>query len=50
MLKNKNNKKKRLFAKKSLKIDMLKIKNILKLEIVVIIQVNTELMPIVYAI
>ena len=29
---------------------MLKIKNIVKLEIIVIIQVNTELMPIVYAI
>ena len=35
-------------CKKSLKINVLKTTNILKLEIIVIIQVNTELLNIVY--
>ena len=36
--------------KKNLKINMLKIRNILKLKIIVIRQVNTEVLYIVYAI
>ena len=40
-----------IFVKKSLKINILKIKNIVKVEIIVIIQVNnTEVLHIVYAI
>ena len=39
-----------IFAKKSLKINILKIKNIAKSEIIVIIQVNTEVLHIEYVI
>ena len=39
-----------IFAKKSLKINILKIKNIVKLEIIVIILMNTEVLHIVYVI
>ena len=39
-----------VFVKQSLKINVLKIKNIPKLEIIVIIQANTELEHIVYVI
>ena len=39
-----------IFVKKSLKINILKIKNIVKLEIIAIIQVNPEVLPIVYVI
>ena len=37
-----------IFAKKSLEINMLKIKNIVKLEIIVIIQVSIEVLHIAY--
>ena len=36
-----------IFVNKSLKINILKIKNIVKLEIIVIIQVNTEMLHLV---
>ena len=39
-----------IFVRKSLKISMLKTKTIVKLEITVIIQVNIEIMHIVYMI
>ena len=39
-----------IFVKKGLKINMLKIKNTVKLGIIVIIQVNKELLDIVYVI
>ena len=39
-----------IFVKKSLKTNMLKIKNIGKLETVVIIQVNIGVLPIAYVI
>ena len=38
------------FVKKSLKINMLMVKNIVKLEIIVIMQVNIGVLHIVYAI
>ena len=37
-----------MFVKKNLKINMLKIKNIVKLETIVIIQENIELLHIAY--
>ena len=39
-----------IFMKKKLKINISKIKNIVKLEIIVIIQGNTELLHITYVI
>ena len=39
-----------IFVKKSLRIYILKIKNVVKLEIIVIIKVNTEELDIVYVI
>ena len=39
-----------IFVKKSLKINTLKLKSIVKLEILVIIEVNTEVLHIVYVI
>ena len=39
-----------IFLKKSFKINMLKIKSITKLEDIVVIQVNIELLPLVYVI
>ena len=39
-----------IFLKKSLKINILKIKDIVKLEIIFIIQVNTEVLHMVYVI
>ena len=39
-----------IFVKKSLKINILKIKNIVKLEIIPITQVNAEVLHIVYVI
>ena len=39
-----------IFVKKRLKINMLKIKNIVKLEIIVIIQANIEVLHIAYVI
>ena len=38
------------FVKNIVKINILKIKNIVKLEIIVIIQINTEVLDIVYLI
>ena len=38
------------FEKKSLKINILKIKNIVNLEIIVVMQRNTEVLHIVYVI
>ena len=38
------------FVKNIVKINILKIKNIVKLEIIVIIQINTEVLHIVYLI
>ena len=37
-----------IFVMKRLKINMLKIKNIVKLEIIIIIQVNIEMLHIIY--
>ena len=39
-----------IFVKKSLKINMLKIKCIVKLEIIVFVQVNKEVLHMVYVI
>ena len=39
-----------IFVKKSLKINILKIKNVVKLEIIVFMQVNTEVLHIVHVI
>ena len=39
-----------IFVKKSLKINILKIKNIVKLEIIAIVQVNPEVLNILYVI
>ena len=39
-----------IFVKKSLRIYILKIKNVVKLEVIVIIKVNTEELDIVYVI
>ena len=39
-----------IFAKRNLKINILKIKNIVKLEIIVIVQGNIEMLHIAYVI
>ena len=44
------NRKSATFAEKALKINNLKIKNIVKLEIIAIIQVNTDVLQITYVI
>ena len=44
------NAKSAVFVRKGLKINMVKIKNIAKLETAVIIQVNIEVLPIAYVI